>query len=92
MVLSEVGYYYDATDLDDVLTQVLASLTPDGVVVACHWRHLVAEYPLSGDDVHAALAARPELARLARHEEEDFLLDVLVRPPATSVAAQTGLL
>ena len=92
VVLSEVGYYYGADDLDQVLDQVLSCLAPDGVLVACHWRHLVAEYPLSGDDVHAALAARPELALLARHEEEDFMLDVLVRPPATSVAARTGLL
>lgn len=92
VMLSEVGYYYSADDLEQVITQVLSSLTPDGVVVACHWRHPVAEYPLSGDDVHAALAARGELGALARHEEEDFRLEVFARPPVASVAAQTGLL
>ena len=91
VVLSEVGYYYGPRDLDAVLDRVVASLTPDGVVVACHWRHPVAEYPSSGDAVHAAIAARSDLARLARHDEEDFLLDVLVRPPAVSVAARAGL-
>ena len=92
VVLSEVGYYYSADHLEQVITQVLESLTPDGVVVACHWRHPVAAYPLSGDTVHAALAARAELGLAARHEEEDFLLEVYARPPVASVAAQTGLL
>ena len=91
VVLSEVGYYYGPRDLDAVLDRVAASLAPDGVVVACHWRHPVAEYPSSGDAVHAAISERSDLARLARHDEEDFLLDVLVRPPAVSVAARAGL-
>ncbi|MEP7762336.1 bifunctional PIG-L family deacetylase/class I SAM-dependent methyltransferase [Sanguibacter sp. 25GB23B1] len=91
VVLSEVGYYYGSDDLDALLDRVVGSLTADGVVVACHWRHPVAEYPSSGDAVHAAIAARSDLARLARHDEADFLLDVLVRPPAVSVAARAGL-
>ena len=62
------------------------------MLVACHWRHPVEEYPLRGDTVHAVLRSRTEVVALARHEEEDFLLDVLVRPPAVSVAGQTGLL
>ena len=37
-----------------------------------HWRHPGAEHPRSGDNVHAALAARPELAKLAEHTEPDF--------------------
>ena len=37
----------------------------DGVLVACHWRHPVPEYPLGGDAVHAALRAHPRLALLA---------------------------
>jgi hypothetical protein len=58
-----------------------------------HWRHPVAEHARGGDDVHARLAATPGLGRLARHEEEDFLLDVFTRvpPAAVSVAAREGL-
>jgi SAM-dependent methyltransferase len=92
VVLSEVGYYYGPRDLALLLDKVLACLTPDGVLLACHWRHQVLEYPLGGDDVHAALAARGDLARLMRHVEEDFLLDVFTRPPGVSVAANTGLI
>ena len=79
--------------LDDAaLLEVVLAVADDGVLVACHWRHDVVEYPLGGDEVHARLAARPELDRLAHHVEEDFVLDVLVRRPAVSVARATGLL
>ncbi|KQX61774.1 bifunctional PIG-L family deacetylase/class I SAM-dependent methyltransferase [Angustibacter sp. Root456] len=91
VVLSEVGYYCGPADLADLVDRAARSLTDDGVVVACHWRHPVAEYPLDGDAVHEALLAHPGLAPLAQHVEEDFRLDVLARPPVCSVAQQTGL-
>ena len=92
VVLSEVGYYLSLDELTSLCDRSIGSLSPDGVLVACHWRHPVAEYPLRGDTVHGVLRSRTEVVALARHEEEDFLLDVLVRPPAVSVAGQTGLL
>lgn len=92
VVLSEVGYYYGREDLSTMLERAAGSLTADGVMVLCHWRHPVAEYPLGGDEVHAAAVRRVDLVRLVRHVEEDFLLDVLVHPPAVSVARETGLL
>jgi len=91
VVLSEVLYYYGRDDLDRALDRAVASLTDDGVLVACHWRHGVAEYPLGGDEVQARVVARPELGVLAHHEEDDFLLDVLARHPVRSVARAEGL-
>lgn len=91
IVLSEVGYYWGLPDLRTALDKATGSLAPNGVLLACHWRHEVAEYPLGGDEVHGAIAARAELVRNVRHVEEDFLLDVFARPPARSVAAEGGL-
>ncbi|MBD8205845.1 MULTISPECIES: PIG-L family deacetylase [unclassified Microbacterium] len=91
VVLSEVAYYWAGPDLDRGITASIASLSADGHLAACHWRHPVAEYPRSGDDVHDALAARPDLVRLVRHEERDFVLEVYGRPGARSVAAEAGL-
>jgi len=91
VVLSEVAYYWAGADLDRGLTASVGSMSADGHLVACHWRHPVAEYPRTGDDVHDALAARPDLVRLVRHEEEDFVLEVFARPGARSVAAEAGL-
>ena len=92
VVLSEVAYYWSAEDLQRVLERIDAALSNDGVLVACHWRHPVDGYPERGDDVHASIRAHPAWSLLSEHREEDFLLDVFARPPAESVARQTGLL
>lgn len=91
VVLSEIGYYCSATDLAQLIERAAVSLAPAGVLVACHWRHPVEDYPISGDQVHATLRSRSGLAVLAGHVEEDFRLDVLVPPPALSVARRGGL-
>lgn len=91
LVLSEVGYYCGPADLDELVRRSVGALTADGVLLACHWRHDVPAYPLGGDDVHRVLRAHPDLEVLAAHEEADFLLDVMVRRPAVSVAAAAGL-
>jgi SAM-dependent methyltransferase len=92
IVLSEVGYYLVKDDLDDLLTKAAGSLDADGTLVAVHWRHGVADYPLRGEDVHEAIAELPGLERLVRHDEEDFLLEVFVPAPAVSVARASGML
>jgi SAM-dependent methyltransferase len=92
IVVSEVGYYLAESDLHDLISKASNALESDGVLVAAHWRHAVADYPLDGDQVHATIAASSGLARLARHEEADFLLEVFTPEPAVSVARATGLL
>lgn len=89
IVLSEVGYYLQREPLRRALQQLRDALAPDGVLVACHWRHPVADYPLTGDDVHAELATLG-LARLVEHLEDDFVLEVLSLDPR-SVATVEGL-
>ncbi len=92
VVLSEVGYFCERDQLAGLVERAVGSLTDDGVLLACHWRHPVTGWPLDGDEVHAVLGGHPGLEVLARHVEEDFALDVLVPPPATSVARRSGLL
>ncbi|WOF23944.1 bifunctional PIG-L family deacetylase/class I SAM-dependent methyltransferase [Microbacterium betulae] len=92
IVLSELGYYWSAERLARALDRIDASAAGDAVLVACHWRHPIDTAPLGGDDVHAAIAARREWTRAARHIEDDFVLDVLARGGAASVARETGVL
>ncbi|MBC7725248.1 MAG: bifunctional PIG-L family deacetylase/class I SAM-dependent methyltransferase [Burkholderiaceae bacterium] len=92
IVLSEVAYYWSRDDLDIAIDHIDRTLSADGVLIACHWRHSVEGYPERGDDVHTTLTAHPGFEVLSHHEEEDFLLDVLVRRPAISVARASGLL
>lgn len=91
VVLSEVGYYLDAVDLPVLLDRAVGSLAPGGVLLACHWRHTVADYPQSGDDVHRTIDGRPELNLAVHHEETDFLLDVFTRGQQPTVAQREGL-
>ena len=92
VVLSEVGYYNGHVDLARLVTRATRSLNPGGVLLACHWRHPVEQYPLTGDQVHERLRSEPGLDLLAQHIEEDFALEVFGRRPASSVARATGLL
>ncbi|MTD14906.1 methyltransferase domain-containing protein [Nakamurella sp. YIM 132087] len=91
IVLSEIGYYCSRSDLASLAGSAARSLTQDGVLVACHWRHPVAEYPLGGDEVHRILRAETGLRVLVEHVEEDFRLEVLVGRNVRSVAAEEGL-
>lgn len=90
VVLSEVGYYLSRADLVRTARALRASLAAGGTVLAVHWRHPVADYPLTGDEVHRVLHRTLDLAPLVRHEEADFVLDVLAADPR-SVARRTGL-
>jgi len=93
IVFSEMLYYFGGPDLDRVLHLGEAALRPGGRLLAVHWRHPVAEYPRSGDDVHQALGRRAGLSRLVAHREPDFLAEVYRRGggPPFSVARAEGL-
>jgi SAM-dependent methyltransferase len=93
IVFSELLYYFSDQDLDQVLDNAIDALQPGGTLLAVHWRHPVADYPRSGDDVHRVIAGRPGLGRLVSHAEPDFLAEVYLRTDGTpvSVAQATGL-
>jgi SAM-dependent methyltransferase len=93
IVFSEILYYFGDHDLEQVLKNAVSALEPEGTLLAVHWRHPVADYPRSGDDVHRVIAAQSGLARLVRHEEPDFLAEVWIRTEGrpVSVAQATGL-
>lgn len=79
VVLSELGYYWSADDLAAARARIAASLTHDGVLVACHWRHPMSDAPLTADEVHAALGDDPSWTKTLHHLEYDFVLDVFER-------------
>lgn len=86
VVLSEVAYY--CPDLAALTERIDASLTADGVVATCHWRHPAPDHPHTAADVHRAL--RQRFRPVAEHVEADFLLDVLSRD-GISVARAGGI-
>ncbi|KMT52803.1 SAM-dependent methyltransferase [Pseudomonas fildesensis] len=90
IVLSEVCYYLDADDLCDLIDRVVASLTDDGQVLACHWRPVIDGCPQTAEQVHALLDQRLAMPRVVQHHESDFLLDLWSRD-GTTVATHEGL-
>lgn len=90
IVVSEVGYYLDEESLGRLATQASRSLTPEGIVLACHWRHPVADYPLVGDRVHEILTEASGLIPLAEYVDADVRLAVLAQTGTRSVAAVDG--
>jgi len=62
IVLSEVGYYWSPDDLQRALDWMLGAVRSGGHLVLVHWTPVVADYPLTGDDVHA-IAGRQASSR-----------------------------
>ncbi len=76
IVLSEILYYFDDTDLDRLLRLGIGALRPGGHLLAVHWRHHAPDHPRDGDEVHQILARDPRLARLAGYRDPDFTAEV----------------
>lgn len=77
--ISEVGYFLSPRQLDEVVGLALSTLTDDGHLVLCHWRHQPVGWPLAGPAVHDAFLATGAPV-LVEHHEPDFDLLVLGRP------------
>ena len=89
IVLSEVGYFLQRSDMQRVAECCALSLEDGGTLVACDWRPDFAQRSLATKDVHGILAELG-LARLVLHEEDDFVLQLWSRD-ARSVAQREGI-
>jgi predicted TPR repeat methyltransferase len=81
ILVSEVGYYWSAPDLVRSRDLILEHLMPRGHLLLVHWTVEVPEYPLNGDDVHAAFFARvgDGLRHLSGRREDTYRMDLFER-------------
>lgn len=91
IVLSEIGYYLEATALREMLDRELPRLTNTATIVAAHWRHPVADYPMTGDETNDVIAATSGLHRIGGYLDDDVAVDVFDTATSASVAARTGV-
>jgi SAM-dependent methyltransferase len=91
VVLSELAYYLDPGLLGEVLRRGCAALPRDATVVAAHWRHAVADYPMTGDAAHEVIAETPGLARLGWYRDADVVVEVFNVGSGASVAEREGV-
>ena len=79
IVVSEVAYYWQREDLERAV-RLLAELQPSGGhLILVHYTELVADYPLTGDEVHNIWLSRPEWKLLLQRQGKGYRLDVLQR-------------
>lgn len=79
VVLSEIGYFLAADELDQVLADSADALAAGGELVLCHWLHPIEGWPLDGEAVHR-MASGLGFERIVEHREADFLLEILRKP------------
>ena len=89
VVLSEVCYYLQPATLREVLDREVPRLAPNTTVVAAHWRHPVAEYPMTGDHANDIIGATEGLHQIAGYRDGDVAIDVYDNAGGRSVAART---
>jgi SAM-dependent methyltransferase len=75
LVFSEIGYYFSFAELRAVLDRCIANLQPGGTLLATHWLGTSPDHILSGNDVHATIAAIPGLVLEHSDHRESFRLD-----------------
>jgi SAM-dependent methyltransferase len=91
VVLSEVAYYLHPDTLRLVVDREFARLEAGTTLVAAHWRYAVDDYPISGDQANALIAATADMTGLAHYVDDDVVIDVMVKGPTDSVAVRGGV-
>lgn len=78
ILVSEVGYYLSENDWQTAMDKIFAHLTKKAQIALVHWRPFVADYPQTGDAVHASFAefASGKMRRVEHKLTEKYRLDV----------------
>ena len=87
VVLSEIAYYFDVSQLNEIMAHVLATTMVGATVVGVHWRGTT-NYPLSGDEARAIMASTPGLEHRSHYVEPEFVLDIWIRAPRAPLEAE----
>ena len=78
IVLSEIAYYFDESDLRAIISLTLESTATGAHILAVHWRGAT-NYPLTGDRAHEILNSVKQWRLVVHHFEADFLLEIWER-------------
>lgn len=79
IVLSEVAYYFEATQLESIAARLADALCPGGSLLAVHWLGESDDHILHGDEVHSILLRALPLQHVAAKRYPGFRLDTWMR-------------
>lgn len=91
IIISEILYYLEAEALSKLIEKVENSLTPQGIVLCCHWRYPIDGFTLTGDQVHHVLKQQFTLHHYLTVNDPDFMVDLWSRE-TTTLASKEGLI
>ncbi|WP_313738156.1 class I SAM-dependent methyltransferase [Acinetobacter sp.] len=91
IVISEIMYYLQPSELSELIHKVENGLTPQGKVLCCHWRYPIEGFALKGEDVHQVLRQQFSLNHYLNLNDPDFIIDLWSKD-STTLAAKEGLL
>jgi predicted TPR repeat methyltransferase len=79
IVFSEIGYYFDESELDRLTARLADKLSRGGTLLAVHWLGASTDHVISGDQVHAVMRSCPQFVIEDARRFPSFRLDRLVR-------------
>ena len=91
IVISEIIYYLQQAELSELIHKVENRLTPQGMVLCCHWRYPIEGFALKGEEVHQVLRQKFSLNHYLNLNDPDFIVDLWSKDSIT-LAAKEGLL
>lgn len=75
VVLSEIGYYFEAEELRTIGTTLSCRLRSGGVLLGAHWLGHSDDHVLSGDQVHEIVGSLPELEVTLSERHEGYRME-----------------
>jgi SAM-dependent methyltransferase len=76
ILLCEIGYYFQPSDLAALVSQLASRLRPAGHLLAEHWLGSSPDHLLSGDRANQIIGATADLVLEASHRHEGFRIDL----------------
>jgi hypothetical protein len=72
---SEMGYYWDAAELETIVIKAISLMSDGGHFVAVHWLGYSRDHLLNGLDVHRIIGQQLGLS-VVQHREPSFVLEI----------------
>lgn len=91
IVVGEILYYLNHDELSKLIEKIHSSLTSDGMILCCHWRYPIENFPLNGDLVHTLFRENLDLHHYLSLNDPDFIVDVWTKQTQT-LAGKEGLI
>jgi SAM-dependent methyltransferase len=79
LILSEIGYYFNPTQWEHILADLVAPMRSGTTVLAAHWLGHSRDHCISGNEVHRIITANSELRLDYSEGDQNLRLDRFVR-------------